>query len=253
LVADLAAATPDTGAPAILLGRLDELADMVAALLERPEPVAPDPVAPPAGPTPAPPEVLDALGRIEVALDGASTPAPPEVLDTLGRIETALAAAVPGAEVVAAIHTLEEVLGRLAAAQADDLERVLEAVEGGAVDGPVSRALEAIGRVEAALDRPAAGTPAGIEAQLSTLTGEVAALRRRLAVRARTLGDEEVAALADAVAARMQGPGPAPRTAPVRRGKAASPAAQASPEQAGPPEVARRPRQPRPGRPAGES
>lgn len=138
----------------------------------------------------------------------------------------------------ATLDALETTVGRLASAQAEDLERILDTVEGLATpaDIPASQSegdSQRLVRIEAELGalarQPAPVLPADTESavgeQLASLGSQMEALRRRLAVRARTpaLDDDAIDALADAVAARLAA------TKPMRP-IAARPATKARPD-----------------------
>lgn len=119
----------------------------------------------------------------------------------------------------ATVEGLEEMVARLASAQAEDLERILDSVENftAPAETPVSLVgvdAQRLARIEAELgvlaqQRPptlSAETESVVGEQLASLGTQLEALRRRLAVRARTpmLDDDAIDALADAVAARLE-------------------------------------------------
>ena len=133
-----------------------------------------------------------------------------------------------------ALDALEETVGRLASAQAEDLERILDTVESAPAPQPATLSLSApdaerLARIEEELRKlgrqpKATGVAPDIDGtaleQMASLGSQIEALRRRMAVRARpqapTLDAETLDAIADAVAARLA-PGSGPSEAPVKR------------------------------------
>ncbi|MDQ2754763.1 MAG: hypothetical protein M3R71_04350 [Actinomycetota bacterium] len=170
------------------------------------------------------------LDRIEAAV--ASPPSTERVAATLERLERAVSTSTASRRnkedaTSAGVARLEETLERLTAAQAEDLERILDTMEDlaptAAGDGP-RRGSETLTRLEEAVTEllsrpaPAGGGPGDSEPvaqQLRALTDQVEALRRRIALRARpaaAIDDATIAAVADAVAARLAAPNPPGRT-----------------------------------------
>ncbi|MDQ6837008.1 MAG: hypothetical protein M3137_01360, partial [Actinomycetota bacterium] len=125
------------------------------------------------------------------------------------------------------LNGLEETVGRLASAQAEDLERILDSIEGASLPAPANDNGEEdhLARIEASLS-DLAGGPAvpedlvGVIAeQFDAVNKHLAALRRRLPLRARTttagLDEGSFDALAAAIAQHLQdGAGAAPAESP---------------------------------------
>ncbi|HWG73078.1 MAG TPA: hypothetical protein VG184_03375 [Acidimicrobiales bacterium] len=143
-----------------------------------------------------------------------------EVAARLRRLETAVAdvsreltsaptPAVPAAESPDpdALRRLEDAVERLATAQAEDLERILDVVEA----KPADPAAPQRGLADAA-----------VAEQLALMATQIEGLRRRIALRARpapALDEVTIQALADAVVERLHaGPSPAPTEPPRKPG-----------------------------------
>jgi len=121
------------------------------------------------------------------------------------------------------LEVLEETVGRLASAHAEDLEQILDTIEATATPAVTAEPAdeERLARIEEAID-----TLVGLPKTTEELTDSVAeqfvafnaqmeAVRRRMSVRARatvTLDDTTLASLADLVATRLAHANPAGRT-----------------------------------------
>ncbi|MDQ6946030.1 MAG: hypothetical protein M3256_07095 [Actinomycetota bacterium] len=129
------------------------------------------------------------------------------------------------------LDNLEETVGRLASAQAEDFERILDTVENAP---PASVSLAAsdaqrLARIEDQLRTLSRSPPVGAAdgdgtagEQMAALGNQIEALRRRMAVRARpqapVLDANAIETIAEAVAARLTGPGrSAPAKVPTKR------------------------------------
>lgn len=150
----------------------------------------------------------------------------------------------------ASIHGVEEMVDRLAHAQAEDLERILDSIEAGSADPERAHAhIDRLGRIEAAVAaladqmeelstaRPPAPEDAeaggandelkAIRQQISVLNGHMEVLRRRVTLRARAtpaLDAQAVRAVAETVVALLEArgaPGAAPPPRPVKARSAA--------------------------------
>lgn len=121
-------------------------------------------------------------------------------------------------QTVSKLDGLEETVGRLADAQSEDLERILDSMESvsqsaaTAASPPEGADADRLARLEAAvtelLERPVSPAPsdAAVAEQLSKLGGQLEALRRRIAVRARpgpALDPATMRQLADVVVERL--------------------------------------------------
>lgn len=145
------------------------------------------------------------------------------------------------------LNGLEETVGRLASAQAEDLERILDSFEttAGLVTASSSErgtSEDRLARVEEAL-AALSGLPESTEELTDSLAEQAVAfnaaleaLRRRLSVRARqvaTIDDASLSRLADLVADRMAA-GPVPRPSTRRTASRAASAERATREDAPP-------------------
>ncbi|MGH9077183.1 MAG: hypothetical protein ACRDY0_06990, partial [Acidimicrobiales bacterium] len=175
-------------------------------------------------------QVLNRLGQVESVLEALAEAADDD--SPLDRLETSIQARIDALghrladddATIQALGRMEDAVDRLASAQADDLERILGAVEErlAAMDqGPGLAAL--VARVEDAVTAARGAPQAPVESvvfeQLALLSDQVEGLRRRIALRARpaVLDQGTIDAVAEAISARLeQGQRPLPR-APGRR------------------------------------
>jgi hypothetical protein len=159
----------------------------------------------------------------------------------------------------ATLDGLEETVGRLASAQAEDFERILDTIENQSPAEPPTDRPDAarLARIEKAVadlaETPT--SPPGVEdvaEQIDAINKQLAAVRRRLPVRGRAgnggLDDRDLNELADLIAARLGAPAANPRGANPRAAKprAANPRAAKPSADDRPAAPARLPRTPRP-------
>jgi uncharacterized protein YoxC len=158
-------------------------------------------------------------------------------------------------ETKATLNGLEETVGRLASAQAEDLERILDTIEGVTPPAPPTDRPEAarLARIEKSLatltDASQAPSDLGdVAEQFDTVNKQLAALRRRLPVRGRQGGtgidDRSLSELAALVAERIQAPEvarPARAARPPRATRSVVRATKSSSAKATPSRVRRRP------------
>lgn len=136
------------------------------------------------------------------------------------------------------LNGLEETVGRLASAQAEDLERILDTIEG--VSSPATAPAAAkpdddrLARIETSLAALAEATPArpdlsDVAEQFDTVNKHLEALRRRLPLRARPgaagVDDRSLSELAALIAEHLQA---AETVQPARNPRAGRPSARAS-------------------------
>jgi hypothetical protein len=168
---------------------------------------------------------IDEVGRsVRTTVETAAS-SPDEVTRAaMSRIERAVTAQRPSdSSTVKALGEIDQTLGRLAQAQAEDLERVLDAVEG-RTDTPdltpvaaqlernairLERAIDALRSAPAPVAPPTTPSGAGngeVLERLEMLGAQIDGLRRRIALRGRStpaLDDAAIEALSRAVAGRV--------------------------------------------------